>query len=232
MSDDQKPILGLTSPILSLADRPAILLLEPSRRNYEDSVSALPEGAYPDTDFLALVHTIAAASSPSPSTSSSSIDEKQHTSANLLAESSSLHHTFNSGLNSTLFLETTGYVHFQDEGVKGPEYEPSTAFRDAAPRANEERRAWEGAYERFREGRMGVCGLDLEVDQTMLEEGDDDVDTTGRGEDVGEERLLSEGWVEVVGGDGSAPAAEEVLDSGELVTPEELLPGEANEELR
>ena len=83
-------------------------------------------------------------------------------------------------------------------------------------------RAWEGAYERFQEGRMGVCGLDLEV-ETIVEEGDE-VDT-GEGQEVGEEKLLEEGWVEV------APAAE-VHYSGELVTPEELLHGEANEELR
>lgn len=229
MSDDQKPILGLTSPIPSLADRPAILLLEPSRRNYEDTVAALPEGAYPDTDFLTLVHTIAAASS---SVSSPEENSQQHTSPNLLAESSSLHHTPSSSqLNATLFLQTTGYVHFQDEGVKGPEYEVSIAFRDAAPRGNEERRAWEGAYERFREGRMGVCGLDLEVEMTMPEEGDD-VDITEGGEDGGEERLLEEGWVEVVGGNGGGGAAEKLVDSGELVMPEEMLPGEANEDLR
>lgn len=220
MSDDQKPVLGLTSPTPSLADRPAILLCEPSPKHYEETVAALPEGAYPDLDFLALVHTIAA-----PSSEELSSHDRPHTSANLLAESSSLHHIPpSSALNASLFLQTTGYIHFQDEAVKGPGYEPGNAFRDAAPAAsNEARRAWEGAYERFREGRMGVCGLDLEVDQTPEEEEDDPSSTE-------EGTLLEQGWVEVVAADGGFPPAEP-FDPGELPMPEELS-GESDEELR
>ncbi|KAG8525787.1 uncharacterized protein KY384_000547 [Bacidia gigantensis] len=147
-------LLGLTSPITSSADRPAILLIEPSKKLYQETMAALPEGTFQDLEFLQLLHITHA-----PSTAS---DPDQRNPAMLLAESSSLH-SVDAGFNATKFLDTTGYVHFQDEGVPGPEYDHMQGdFEKAAPSRREARNAWTGVYEKFREGRIDFCGLDLE----------------------------------------------------------------------
>ena len=162
-------MLGLTSPISSTADRPAILLFEPSRTLYQDTIAALPEGAYPDLDFLSLVHM-----TPAPPTNNK---DNAAASATLLAETSSLHNA-EVQFNASEFLETTGYVHFQDEGVQGPEYDLTGDFLAAMPEEKEARNAWEGVYERFREGRMSVCGLDL-VPVVAVETGPEVVEAEG-----------------------------------------------------
>ena len=154
-------MLGLTSPIQSSADRPAILLFELSKTVFDDAIIALPEGAYPDLDFLSLVHT-----TPAPSAANSDDAAAPTT---LLAETSSLH-SMGAHFNATQFLDSTGYIHFQDEGVRGPEYDLTMEFSQAAPEESEARLAWEGVYERYREGRMAVCGLDLVPVPIVLEE--------------------------------------------------------------
>ena len=148
---EEKPMLGLSSPTESSADRPAILLFEPSQPLYQNTIAALPEGAYPDLDFLAQVQV-----TPAPGTKG-----EGDSVATLMAETSSLHHA-EEQFNATQFLDTTGYVHFQDEGVLGPQYDLTRDFYNAAPEQREARVAWESVYERFREGRMDACGLDLE----------------------------------------------------------------------
>ena len=150
---DAKHILGFTSPISSSADRPAALLIEPTRALLKDTMEALPEGSFLDTEFLSLI-------SSRPAPPSTPADDVKP--AMLLAETSSLHNV-DASFNSTEFLETAGYVHIQDDGVLGPEYAATKAFANAGPPRREARKAWQGVYQRFREGRMDICGLDLEV---------------------------------------------------------------------
>ena len=97
------------------------------------------------------IHTTPA---PMPSNGENSI--------NLLAETGPL---INVGtqFNASAFIEETAYVRIKDDRLPGPEYgAPRGRLADAMPREMEARRAWEAVYERFREARMDVCGLDLE----------------------------------------------------------------------
>jgi hypothetical protein len=67
------------------------------------------------------------------------------------------------GFNGTVFRETTTYVRLSDPELPGPEYDvPYIDRMQIRPKADEAREAWEKLYERFRQRRMEVCGLDLE----------------------------------------------------------------------
>jgi len=157
----EKRMLGLSDP--QDKDRqPILLLLEPSKVTYQDVAAMLPEGAYPDTEFLQKAPVEHAPEDP---------ENRVH----LLAKTSLLESEDASAtLNATDFLDMTAYVHFDDAGLPGPEFDiPRRDFLGAMPAEAEARRAWEAVYERFRDRRMDVCGLDLEpveaVDATFRE---------------------------------------------------------------
>lgn len=144
----EKPLLGLSDP-QDESREPTILLFEPSRDTYQDVAATLPEGAYPDTEFLQKVHTEHAPEDP---------EHQVHLLATTgLLEKEGL------GINATDFFEMTAYVHLSDPGLPGPEYDiPRHDYVKAMPGTTEARRLWESVYERFRDARMDVCGLDLE----------------------------------------------------------------------
>ena len=74
--------------------------------------------------------------------------------------------------NATEFLELTGYVHIEDPGVEGPEYDVQRPdFVRAMPSGKQARKAWEMVYERYRDARRDVCGLDLEPVARQVDEG-------------------------------------------------------------
>ena len=145
--------LPMTTPVLGLSDpqdegkQPAILLFEPSREVYQDITATLPEGAYPDSEFVQKVTIEHAPEDP---------DNNVH----LLATTSLLE---NESLNATEFMGITSYVHLSDPDLPGPEFDiPRQDFVKAMPSAVEARKAWEGVYSKFRDVRMDTCGLDLE----------------------------------------------------------------------
>ena len=144
----EKPLLGLSAPDDENM-QPAILLFEPSKETYQDIASSLPEGAYPDSEFLQHVPcTPAPADGESPMT--------------LLAQTSGLDDV-DAQFDALQFLDTTSYIHVSDLGLPGPEYAtPRQDYVRAMPRSKQARKAWEGVYERFRDARVEVCGLDLE----------------------------------------------------------------------
>lgn len=154
------PILGLSAPTSrSEISPPSILLLQPSKSTYRHISSSLPEGAYPDTEFLNLIHV-----------ESAPTDAKFHT--RLLAETSTLDAESVAEFNATEFLELTGYVHIEDPGMEGPEYDvPRPDFVRAMPSGKQARKAWESVYERYRDARRDVCGLDLEPVERQVDEG-------------------------------------------------------------
>ncbi|KAF2107143.1 hypothetical protein BDV96DRAFT_305886 [Lophiotrema nucula] len=82
---------------------------------------------------------------------------------NVVYESRSLRDAVD-GFNATLFEEATTYVRFSDPEIPGPEYDLPFYERVALYPQNEEaKEAWKNLYERFRQRRMEVCGLDLEI---------------------------------------------------------------------
>ena len=147
---EERPILGLADP-LGKTSEVDVLLIEPTNKLLQDTTSSLPEGAFLDEEFLGGIHTILA---PTPSDGENTID--------LLAETGSLANV-DAQFNATKFLERTAYVRVKDDTLPGPEFGIRKGkMAEAMPEGEEARMAWEGAYERYREARMDVCGLDLE----------------------------------------------------------------------
>ncbi|OCK82984.1 glycosyltransferase family 8 protein [Lepidopterella palustris CBS 459.81] len=98
---------------------------------------------------------------------------------NLFYESTSLRNSIDD-FNSTIFIDATAYVRLSDPELPGPEYD--VPFYDKAqirPKNEEARMVWEKLYETFRQRRMEICGLDLEIWSRPLlqaENGDDEAD--------------------------------------------------------
>lgn len=144
----EKTLLGLSAPE-DESMQPAILLFEPSKEAYLYATSSLPEGAYADSEFLQRVTIM-----PAPADGESPMT--------LLAQISGLEDV-DAQFNATEFLDTTAYIRLSDSGLPSPEYDiPKQDYVRAMPRSKQARKAWERVYERFRDARMDVCGLDLE----------------------------------------------------------------------
>ncbi|KAF2465759.1 uncharacterized protein BDR25DRAFT_294792 [Lindgomyces ingoldianus] len=94
---------------------------------------------------------------------------------NVVYESQNLRNAID-GFNATIFEDATTYVRFSDPEIPGPEYDVPYYDRVALrPKNDEARAAWEKLYERFRQRRMEICGLDLEVwTKPMLQAGSAD----------------------------------------------------------
>lgn len=146
--EEEEPLLGLSAPE-DESMQPAMLLFEPSKKTYQVVISSLPEGAYPDGEFLQRV-----TSTPAPANGESPMT--------LLAQTSGLDDV-DAQFDAKTFMDTTAYIRLSDVGLPGPEYDvPRPDYVRAMPRSKQGRKAWEAVYERFRDGRMEVCGLDLE----------------------------------------------------------------------
>ena len=153
----EMPMLGLSAPGPDgERGQPSILLIQPSKEAYQNLVASLPEGAYPDSEFLQRV-----------TTESAPIEADFHT--RLLAESSQLDAGSVADFNATLFLDTTGYVHISDPE---PEYDiPRQELLKAMPSGKQARKAWQSVYARFRDARMNICGLDLQPLERPVDQG-------------------------------------------------------------
>lgn len=83
------------------------------------------------------------------------------------------------GFNASIFEQATTYVRLSDPELPGPEYDVPYYLRvELRPENSEARTTWENLYERFRQRRMEVCGLDLEYwRKPVLEEGGSTDDT-------------------------------------------------------
>ncbi|EDU42655.1 hypothetical protein PtrSN002B_008908 [Pyrenophora tritici-repentis] len=76
------------------------------------------------------------------------------------------------GFNATAFEKATTFVKLSDPELPGPEYDVPFAERaKLRPKNEEAQEAWSKLYERFRQQRMEVCGLDLETYQPIAVSG-------------------------------------------------------------
>ena len=129
---------------------PSVFLIRPSKSEY-DRLKHLPPSSQPTSSSLPTPED--------PITDSSSSPIILQTST--LLNPSSAHQPRD--LNATTLLASTAYIHISDPNLPGPEYDiPRGSFLAARPQEGQARKVWEFAYERFREDRMRVCGLDLE----------------------------------------------------------------------
>ncbi|SLM39784.1 Nucleotide-diphospho-sugar transferases [Lasallia pustulata] len=130
---------------------PSIVLLRPSTERYRDFATSLSAAGYSDEAFL---------QNSAPIVEKSPISGRE--TVRLLAETSALEFE-GDDFNMTSFFAGTSYVHIQDIGMPGPEYDaPRDAFLRSRPSGFQARGAWEDVYETYRTKRMDICGLDLE----------------------------------------------------------------------
>ncbi|KAJ4986692.1 glucose N-acetyltransferase [Stagonosporopsis vannaccii] len=81
---------------------------------------------------------------------------------NVVYESQALR-TVGDGFNATAFEQSTTFVRLADPEIPGPEYDvPYSTRVKLRPENEQAQEAWSRLYERFRQQRMEVCGLDLE----------------------------------------------------------------------
>lgn len=131
----------------------SLLLVHPSQQNYGHLKKL--RGSQPMPDLELFRKSFAA---PESLISSWSLSM-----GNVVYESQNLRDAID-GFNATVFEEATTYVRLSDPELPGPEYDVPYYERVALRPSNEEARgAWEGLYEKFRQRRMEVCGLDLET---------------------------------------------------------------------
>ena len=144
----------MESEILGIGNRPEIengippmLLLEPSLELYNQSLQSIQANTYSDHAFFKDIPAIPA---------------KAEDKSIISIRTSSIH-LEDDQFDSTTFAKTTSYVHISDPAMPGPEFNaPNSNILRARPKQVEQRKAWGDVYERFRQQRMDVCGLDLQ----------------------------------------------------------------------
>lgn len=125
---------------------PSVILLEPSKKAYNDTLSSIPAGSYSDDEFLRHISLV------------THTTDQNH----IVAKTSAIH-LESDRFNVTEFIDSTAYVQLSDPGLPGPEFNvPRRQLLRVKPKQPIHRKAWETVYEMFREQRMSVCGLDLE----------------------------------------------------------------------
>jgi hypothetical protein len=130
-----------------------LLLVHPSHLNYGQLKQL--RSSQPMTDLDLFRKSFAAPASL--------ISQWSLSMGNVIYESQNLRDAVD-GFNATNFEKMTTYVRLSDPELPGPEYDVPYFERVALRPSNEEARgAWERLYEKFRQRRMEVCGLDLET---------------------------------------------------------------------
>lgn len=125
-------------------------MLTPSEVEFSETLAQLDAGQAPINEVLA--HLLSAQNLLPPS----SVDDRP-----VLASTYLQNELQESEITS--LKSSTSYLHFSDPTLPGPEYDiPRDVFLRAGPRERQSRRLWESWYEKFRDSRMEVCGLDLE----------------------------------------------------------------------
>ncbi|KAI4281345.1 MAG: hypothetical protein L6R35_005675 [Caloplaca aegaea] len=140
-------MLGISAGSEDETITPSVVLLSPSKDAFQTTLESLPSNGYDEDGFLSKIPRLA------------DLPEDQ---VHIVAKTSSLRHE-DDGFDAAEFLDTTSYVHISDADMLGPEYDtPREMTTLARPRKLQPRKAWHDVYEKYRQGRMDVCGLDLE----------------------------------------------------------------------
>ncbi|KAH7355486.1 hypothetical protein BKA66DRAFT_274708 [Pyrenochaeta sp. MPI-SDFR-AT-0127] len=136
----------------------SLLMIHPSQESFNQLKTI--RASRPTTDLNLFRSTFAAPESL--------ISEWSLSMGNVVYESQSLRSAAD-GFNATAFEEATTFVRLSDPELPGPEYDVPYSDRVKLRPENEQaQEAWSKLYERFRQRRMEVCGLDLEVYQPIV----------------------------------------------------------------
>lgn len=144
---------GISAGSMETEIIPPVLLLEPSMRAYNESLPSILARTYSDANFLQNI-----------SKTARTAENQTH----LVSKTSAIHLEDDS-FDFSSFLENTAYVQISDPGMPGPDFDiPRSKLLRARPKRAEQRKVWEAVYERYRDQRMEVCGLDLEPETTSI----------------------------------------------------------------
>lgn len=131
----------------------SLLLIHPSHENFDQLKET--RSSRPMTDLELFRQSFAAPESL--------ISQWSLSMGNVVYESQNLRDAID-GFNVTVFEEATTFVRLSDPEIPGPEYDvPYSERAKLRPSNDQAREAWEKLYEKFRQRRMEVCGLDLEI---------------------------------------------------------------------
>ena len=156
----ETPVLGISASTADEKPIPSVLLFQPSTQAVRDANSLTAAGNYSEVDYLSNIQLM-----------TDFVGDQIH----LIAETSALR-LENDQFNAAEFLDLTSYVQLSDPAMPGPEYDaPRESWDQARPSQVQPRKAWSEVYERYREQRMDVCGLDLEpVMKNLVDNGADE----------------------------------------------------------
>ena len=140
-------ILGISASDQDDDAIPSVLLIQPSVQAAQDAAVSRTAGNYSEDDYLSKIQLM-----------TDFAGDQIH----LVAKTSALN-IENDQFDAAEFLGLTSYIQFSDPAMPGPEFDvPRELWDLAIPSQFQHRRAWLEVYERYREQRMDVCGLDLE----------------------------------------------------------------------
>ncbi|KAL8921817.1 MAG: hypothetical protein Q9208_005574 [Pyrenodesmia sp. 3 TL-2023] len=143
----ESSMLGISAGSEDESTTPSVVLLSPSKEAFHAALESLPSEDYDEDAFLVKLPLLA------------DLPEDQ---VHIVAKTSSLRHE-DDAFDAADFLDTTSYIHISDSDMLGPEYDsPREMVTSARPRQPQARKAWQDVYEKYRQRRMDICGLDLE----------------------------------------------------------------------
>ncbi|KAL8765600.1 MAG: hypothetical protein Q9209_007382 [Squamulea sp. 1 TL-2023] len=139
--------LGISAGTQDEVTSPSVVLLKPSKEAFQSTLESLSVRKYDEDGFLDSIPLV---------------PDMPKDQVHVVAKTSGLKFEDDS-FNATEFLAKTSYVHISDPDLLGPEYDaPRESVASARPKQPELQSAWHQVYEKYREMRMDVCGLDLE----------------------------------------------------------------------
>ena len=150
----ESEIKGVFAKLREENQTPPVLIFEPSKEALNKSMAAIESGNYREDEFFRIIPSSDAATSNK---------------TNSVVETAAMY-LEDDGFNLSSFIDQTSYVHISDPGMLGPEFgSPRSRLIRARPEQTEPQEVWEAVYERYRQQRMEVCGLDLEPDPELME---------------------------------------------------------------
>lgn len=139
--------MGISATNQEKGLNPPVLVIEPSVEALNRTLAVMEAGKYKEDEFLRNIPSSNAATS-----------NRSYS----VVETSAIH-LEDDRFSLSSFIDTTSYVHISDPGMLGPEFGSSgSRLVRARPEQADPREVWEAVYERYRQQRMEICGLDLE----------------------------------------------------------------------
>lgn len=157
----ESSILGISAGSEDETASPSVVLLQPSKEAFQATLASLLADKYDEDDYMSKIPLLA------------DLPEDQ---VHVVAKTSTLRHE-DDAFDATEFLDSTSYIQLSDPDMLGPEFDaPRQSVAAARPKQPEAKKAWLDVYEKYRQLRMDVCGLDMEPAPKTVK------DTTGGGE--------------------------------------------------